>query len=347
MKNVIQNIVSNQFVNKHRESLIVVGICILVVLLFVNRGDGIDLTSSNQRYVTDSEYVEESYAVETRAAGLSLSKAVSSDFAYPNIPVEPQNEAEYDESIDRQVIKNGSLSLIVKDIDTARISIETEVDKLDGFISHANFYENTHRPYDNQYREVRESVYRSGSLTIRVPADSFDQAMQSFKGFALKVQNENASGNDVTEQYSDLQARITNKEAEEEQYLSLLSRASKIEDILKVTQYLNQTRGEIERMQGQLNRLSNQITLSTITVSLTAEEDIEVFGIVWSPLQEIKAGFQSFLQDMVNIINSLIGFIFALPGIILSLAGYIILAVVVFMIFFKIGKKIKQKVLQK
>jgi|GEM_PF-2064600 len=350
MNTQITKIIEHQFVRKYKSLLLVfVGLLLAFILLVIlNVVQGV--LGHGENYVSNSydESAGYEYALSAPSfASKSNSRAVvaqadtiESDF-YPGIP--EQGQAEYDSEVERKVVKNGNLSLVVNNIDFVRKKIEVDVAGIDGFISQASFSERGNRVYENN----REYNVRSGSLTIRVPVENFEKAMSLFKEHALLVQNEYVSSQDVTERYVDLQTQIANKEAVEKQYRSLLAKATKIEDILKITQHLNNTRGEIERMQGQLNRLSNQVSLSTIVVSLTAEEDIEVFGVVWSPIQEIKSGFHNFLENIVNFVNSLIKFIFALPILILYAVFY--LSVIFGVVYFarKIWKKMRSKSVKK
>ncbi len=353
MKSYFDQVQKMGFVWKHKKKFAALSVLALLLLIFlaVFLAQWTSTSLKNNSY-GGSDYALEESVVSSRAFGFAqkASPSVSEfaeDIAYPVEPPFPGREGAYDESVERRVIQNGSLSLVVKSLEEARVGIQQKAESLGGHIQAASFYENDYRPHDNYYREDRAHTVRSGSLTIRVPSDKFNEAVEVFKGFALTVQNENVYTNDVTEQYTDLQTRIKNKKAEEDQYRSLLSRATKVEDILKVTQYINQTRNEAERLEGQFNRLSNQVSLSTINVSLTAEEDIEVLGIVWSPWQEIKAGFRSFIQDIVDFVNLVIRFVFALPGIILNLLAYALLVGILVLVFYKIGSKILTKLSNK
>jgi len=144
--------------------------------------------------------------------------------------------------------------------------------------------------------------------------------VEAIKGFAVKVTREDINSRDVTEEFVDLEAQLKNYKAVEQQYISVLARAWTIEDILSVRKELDNVRNNIERLQGRINYLSRQIAMSTISVSLTSEADVKVFGIVWSPWLEIKAGLRDMMQDLVGFVNTLIAFVFKLPLLILWIA---------------------------
>lgn len=201
---------------------------------------------------------------------------------------------------DRKVTKNGELKLLVKDAEETAEKINQTTMTLGGFIQNQNI------------RELKEGT-KSGNITVKVPADKFDEAINNFKNLGIKVENITINAKDVTDQYIDLEAQLKNLKAEEERYLEVLNRAYSVEDILKVSQYLSRVRGQIERLQGQLIYLDRQIDMSTITVFLTAESEVEVFGLRWRPLYEIKKSLQNLLTGLQTYVNVVIAFVFFLP----------------------------------
>lgn len=110
---------------------------------------------------------------------------------------------------------------------------------------------------------------RSATVTVRVPNERFQDALNQIKSMpdvdVLRVQ---VTGEDRTEQFIDLDARLKAKQAEEQRYLALLARADKIDDILRIDQVLANVRAQIEQLQGQLNALKSRSSLATITVSV-------------------------------------------------------------------------------
>jgi len=230
---------------------------------------------------------------------------------------------------DKKVIRNGSLNLIVEKAEDAQARIQSIALKYDGFIESANIY------------EVSEGV-KSGTLTVRVVNTDFDRAMADIKAVALKVQNESVTSEDVTAQYIDLEAQLKNLKVEEEQYQAILKKAQKIEEILQVSQYLSSVRSRIEQTQGQLNYLSRQVGMSTITIQLTAQSEVEVFGIVWKPLIVLKQAARALVNDLVNFVNEIIFFVFKLPVLILRIGLIVLVLWVVWRIVMSTVKRFKK-----
>ncbi len=111
---------------------------------------------------------------------------------------------------------------------------------------------------------------RSAVMTLRVPADRFNDALRALRTFTdVEVLSSSVDSKDVTEQFVDLEARLRAKRAEEQRYLALLARAERIEDILRIDQSLNAVRTQIEQLTGQLNLMKSRTTFSTISLSVT------------------------------------------------------------------------------
>lgn len=194
--------------------------------------------------------------------------AMDAGFAENKTITEGTANEDYDdgELVERKITKNGELELLVQDAETSAKKITNKTLELGGFIQNTNI------------REVEEGV-KSGSIIVKIPADKFTEALAAFKGYGIKVERELTNAQDVTERYIDLEAQLKNLRAEEEQYLEVMKQAYTVENILKVSQYLSRVRGQIERLEGQLKYLDRQVDMSTITTYLTAEAEIEVFGL--------------------------------------------------------------------
>lgn len=231
---------------------------------------------------------------------------------------------------ERKVTKNGELELLVSDAEETATKIINKTLELDGFVQNSNI------------REIEEGV-KSGTIVIKVPADKFDEAFNAFKDYGIKVEREITNSQDVTERYIDLEAQLKNLRAEEERYLDVMSRAYTVEDILKVSQYLSRVRGQIERIEGQLKYLDRQVDMSTITTYLTAEAEVEVFGIRWRPLYEIKKSFRHMLEGIQVYTNAAIAFILYLPVLLLWLISIFIIVWVIVKIIKWLTKKFRHK----
>jgi len=218
-----------------------------------------------------------------------------------------------EQEIDKKIIKTGSLELVVKKVGEAVSQITEMVTQKQGFVSDSNVY-------------TREDKSQYGYITVRVPVKRFEETMNELKAMAEIVEKESVSGVDVTEEFIDLQSRLKNLKIEEEQYQKIVQRAWEIEDVLNATEYLFDTREEIERIEGRIKYLENLTDLATIRVSLSEEPRVEVPVYAWKPLIVIKNALRSmigFWQVIVNVLIWLIIFLAPL-GIVVWVAHKII-----------------------
>ena len=117
---------------------------------------------------------------------------------------------------------------------------------------------------------------QSGSITVRVPVDRFDQTIERIRAHGSEVVAEDVTGRDVTAEFTDLEARLRNAQAAERQLLEILATARTVKDTLEVQRELASVREQIERFQGHLNVLASQTELSTITIQLHPAPDLRI-----------------------------------------------------------------------
>jgi hypothetical protein len=160
-----------------------------------------------------------------------------------------------------QVIRQAQLTIDVSSgsFDSKLASIRALVQLEQGFISGTDAQTNPTSPGDQ---------IRSGVITFMVPATKFDETIDQLAKLG-KVQNEHISGNDVSAQYVDLQARLANEEAQRNAMLALLGRAQSVADIIAVQTQLGQITQQIEQLKGQISYIEHNTTYSTVSVNIT------------------------------------------------------------------------------
>lgn len=195
--------------------------------------------------------------------------------------------------VDQKIIKTGALRLTVESVSAALGRAADVAKARGGFVQHSSSSE-------------RGDGKHEGSVTIRVPSAQFEAAVADLKGMALVVNHESSSGQDVTEQYTDLQAQLRNAQAQEEEYLRIMKKAENVEDILRVQERLGMVRGQIESLQGRLKYLENMTSYSTVSVSLTEEADITVPTKEFRPGAIVKQAVQALIEIGQNTVSALI-----------------------------------------
>jgi hypothetical protein len=136
---------------------------------------------------------------------------------------------------------------------------------------------------------------KQGYITIRIAntGDNFTDAQKELESLG-KVVSRQISGEDVSEQYVDLQSRLRNAESQQAQLLALMEKAETIDEILMIQSRLDEVQMEIEQLKGSIDYLETQTDFATITVELY-EEDVEDEadqddgeGIDWGFVESIK-----------------------------------------------------------
>ncbi|WP_409275418.1 DUF4349 domain-containing protein [Neobacillus sp. SCS-31] len=156
---------------------------------------------------------------------------------------------------DRMVIRNAELHLRVKNFNNAQKSIEAKAEKYGGYIVESS----VSRDGDEQM---------SGVMTVRVPATHFESFLHEAEKDAAEVLDRSIRGEDVTEQYVDLESRLKSKRAVEARLLDFMKGATKTEDLLQISADLGEVQEEIEQITGKMKYLQNQSSLSTIKITL-------------------------------------------------------------------------------
>lgn len=120
----------------------------------------------------------------------------------------------------------------------------------------------------NSTSEQNDDIGDYGTVTLRVPEQAFGRTVDRL-GRLGKVVSKHFTGEDVTGEVVDIESRLRNKRAEEQQYLAIMDRARQVRDVVTVSNELYRVRGEIEQAQGRLKYLKSAVAMSTINVELS------------------------------------------------------------------------------
>ncbi len=198
---------------------------------------------------------------------------------------------------ERMIVRTAELSLVVKETEDTVTQIKSIVNVLGGYVVSTQLW--------------REQEQLRGSVTVRVPAESLDEALSKFKALAVKVQRESGGSQDVTEEYTDLSAQLRNLEATEQELLELLKtvreKTGKAEDILAVHRELTSIRGQIEQLKGRMQYLERTAAMSAVTIELIPDvlaRPIAVGG--WRPSETVANALRSLLQTLRFLVNAAI-----------------------------------------
>jgi hypothetical protein len=197
------------------------------------------------------------------------------------------------QDLQRLVIKTADLSLQVDSARDAEASLRALVGQLGGYVV--------------KVETSGTDEQMTSHVTFRVPADRFDQALSGVQGLAKKVLARTVGGDDVTEEFVDLEARLKNLEATRDRLQSFLDKAENVDDALKVNQSLSDLQGQIEQLKGRKQFLERSASLSTINVTLSPLPAIApiVEDEGWQPMgvaRDALRGLVGFGQGLATLV---------------------------------------------
>ena len=178
-------------------------------------------------------------------------------------PFSPSNAA----AIDRKIIKNAQLALTVQDTPTAIFQITGIASDVGGYVVGS--------------RTFGVGDRTGAQITISVPVDRFEEALNMVRNVALRIDQDITSSAEVTEEFVDLESRLRNAQATAARLRDFLARATTIKETLAVNVELTNIEQQIEQIKGRLNALNARSSFSTIAVDLN--EPIPTFEPTHTP----------------------------------------------------------------
>ncbi|MFB1050321.1 DUF4349 domain-containing protein [Paraliobacillus sp. JSM ZJ581] len=227
---------------------------LLVVLLFVFI---LFACSSNEGTIDEADYSNE-VAIEDKSMGEEL--ATNSEKEITNETSEQVEQKDGEElpkgaETDRKIIYHANVSLEVKDFQGTVERLEKEINGAGGYIVSSDSY------------QIEKNIHE-GTITARIPQEQFEDFINMVEKSDMKVTQKNISGEDVTEQYVDLESRLKSKQVVEKRLLAFIEQAEKTEDLLKISNDLANVQEEIEQITGKMNYLNNKSDFATVSLHI-------------------------------------------------------------------------------
>ena len=162
---------------------------------------------------------------------------------------------------------------------------------------------------------------KRGEFTLRVPAGDFEETLSALEDLGT-VTGEDVRGQDVSQEFVDLEARLRNATAQEEVLFRLYDRSTTIADTIRVQRELEDVQLEIERLRGRLRFLEDRTDLSTISVSVAEA------GAVTAAAGPFEKAWDNARDTFVGVVSGVIvGAGFVLPLAALALLAYVVFRV--------------------
>ena len=191
---------------------------------------------------------------------------------------------------DRMVIKTAYIELEVEEgeFEDVLFKITNLAEQNGGFVSNTYSYSDS------------EGNLISGNITIRIPHNKYNSAVDRVKDMG-EVASISINGQDITQDYVDLESRLRNYEAQQDILLDLMAQSKKVSDSLEVQNELSNVQEQIELIKGKMNYLDDMVSFSTIEVYLYEPEPIKTTSD-WGFVEALKRG----LRGAVTVFNYII-----------------------------------------
>ncbi len=279
-------------------------IIMLIVVMSAAVACGSRADQSVEAVRTVSEVVSEEYA----GAAPAEMPVAAGDFAATD------SSAQLPAGQERLIIRTADMSIVAADTEQALAQIAAMADSSGGWVVESNVYQST-------------DTAKSGYIQIRVPAEGFQSVLDAIAGLAVEVNSLSTSGQDVTEEFVDLNARLGNLEATAARLRQFLVDAENVEEALAVNVELSRVEGEIESLQGRIQFLQQSSAFSSITVNVTPDalaQPIRVGG--WQPSGVAKEAIEALVNMLQVLANAAIWFVlFALPILLVIAIPFVLL----------------------
>ena len=239
---------------------------------------------------------EEAFPVPTETAG---EPSKSADSGTTLVSSEAQGE-----TTERLVVKRAEMRVSVADPAEAMRTVVQWAESMQGYVVNSNQWNSTS---DGQ-------TYINASVMVRIPAERLDEMMQKVRDLAADpktgVLSETVTGEDVTAEYVDSQARLRNLKAAEAQLVELLDQAPDLEYTLDIFRELTEIRSQIEVLEGRIKYLEESAALSALSVEFVAEASLQPLQIgPWKPAGVAKEAIQTLVKVAQDVGTALIKFV--------------------------------------
>lgn len=251
---------------KRRITVCLTGLSLL--LFFSQCGNG---NVANERYAAAPQAVSGFEAKRSMSADMAQAKPGTNQLA-----------------VERKLIREGNMRFQTDNMNETRRYLDSLVAAVEGYVASENVYN-----YDGTIEQ---------SLQVRIPSDKFDSFLATVSSFAGRLDSRYINTQDVTEEFIDIEARLSAKKELEVRYLELLKQARTVEDMVAIETQLSQVRSEIESIEGRLKYLQNRVSYASLGINFY-QPKAEGFGF-WDKVGDGWGnGWNKFLGFMVWLVT--------------------------------------------
>ncbi|MGI8468289.1 MAG: DUF4349 domain-containing protein [Pyrinomonadaceae bacterium] len=208
------------------------------------------------------------------------------------------------DAVTRKIIRNAEMTLEADSPDEAQAKITAIAESKGGFVIESQ----------KQINDTKATKTDVVTMTVRVPSAKFDESLEEIRKASNRVIVETIKGQDVTEEFIDVEARLKTQKALEAQFLEIMKQAKTVDEALDVQSKIADVRGEIEKVEGRKHFLENQSAFSTLKIRLQSPAAFSASssGFFYQIKQAFASGFDaalSFILILITIIIALLPFL--------------------------------------
>ena len=212
---------------------------------------------------------------------------------------------------DLKIVYTGSLQLVVDDLAASLAKAKTAVLATGGYVGAS--------------QEANDGDRSVATITYRIPATRWEDALADLRGLSTKVVAEQTQATEVGGQIVDLEARIRNLRASEASLQEIAKGTGRISDLLEVEAQLSQVRGEIEQLEGQRAQLEDQVAYGTLVTTFGLEAvQVQEQAKGWDPREDVDGALATLIGAGQALVSGLIWF---------TLVWMPVIVVLVFVVF--------------
>jgi len=197
------------------------------------------------------------------------------------------------DSSKRIVVQSCNLSLVVKDVRTSVDKIIENAQSVGGYMVSSTLSQPEEAPY--------------AYVSLRVPAKSLKASLNYYRSLSIKVASENLYGNDVTDEYTDIQGRLQTLNKTKTKFEEILNRAVMVSEILEVQREIINLQSQIDSWKGREQYLEKTAELALISINLSTDE----YSLPYAPTDTFRPAviFKQAVRSLVGALRSIAVFI--------------------------------------
>jgi hypothetical protein len=247
-------------------------------------------TSSNTNANPSQAEIGSNSQNETAAQKVSLADAQQSKIA----PA----------AVERKIIRDADLTLETDAPAETQNKITAIAESKGGFVIESS----------QSSSDLKATTHDTVTMTVRVPAAKFNESLDEIRKTASRVIVENVKGQDVTEEFIDIEARLKTQKALEAQFLEIMKRSNSVEDALNIQREIAGVRVGIEKIEGRKHFLENQSSFSTVKIKLQSPAAFSATssGFFYQIRHSFGSGFDaalSFILVLITVAVALLPFL--------------------------------------